>query len=240
MYGIKGVLDFSLLDWPGRMSTVIFLSGCNFRCPFCHNHALVLEPESLVDITLESALEQTRAHPDWITGVVISGGEPTTHPRLLEMMSAIKTRGLGIKLDTNGSRPKVVEEVISSGLVDHIAMDVKAPLDDFLYTRLAGTRVDPAAIRKSIDLIVSSGLDHTFRTTVIPGVLTEEHLLNMAGSLPAGEKLVLQAFDPADALDSDWRSLDAMNEEDLQRLDALLNSTPVPDPLAAPADRLTA
>jgi pyruvate formate lyase activating enzyme len=218
MIRIKSILEFSLLDWPGRVSSVIFLPGCNFRCPYCHNHPLVREPDSLEDVSLEKFLRKIRNFPEWIEGVVVSGGEPTIHPWLPDLLAILRKEGLQIKLDTNGSRPDVLADLIRAGLVDCIAMDVKGPLNRELYWRLAGVPVDLERIRQSIELLIASGVDHAFRTTVVPAWLKEKDIMELAHSLVGGRKFTLQNFRPEMALDRSWRSMKGLDEAELDRL----------------------
>lgn len=224
MISIKSHIEFSLLDWPGRIASVIFLPGCNFRCPFCHNHALVLEPDSLEDIPIKEVIRNCRERAPWIDGIVVSGGEPTIHPWLPDMLEILKENDLCVKLDTNGSRPAVLMRLIKDGLVDHIAMDVKAPLDKNCYSIMAGVPVDIEAIRGSIDLLIFSGIEHTFRTTVVPGRITEADIVDIAGKLTGSSGLVLQNFKPEHALDPALRSVKIMPEEELQRLSSKIDS----------------
>lgn len=126
---IKGFIETSFLDWRGLISAVLFLPGCNFACPYCHNFTLVSDPDSLMSLPLDSVLDRLRPFVGWIDGVVVSGGEPTLHPGLEELLGLIHQEGFQVKLDTNGYRPEVVKRVVEAGLVDMVAMDVKAPLE---------------------------------------------------------------------------------------------------------------
>lgn len=202
---LYGFLPASMLDWPGRIASVFFISGCNFRCPYCHNPELV-EPQEggFYWSELESFL---REREGWLDGVVITGGEPTLYPGLLELCRRLKWAGLGVKIDTNGSRPEVLRDLLGEGLVDFVAMDVKTSLErypqvvrrpfphDFLAER----------IRESIGLILGWGGEHEFRCTVVPGLVGEEDLWRVADLLRGGRKLVLQAFRGEHTLDPDWR-----------------------------------
>lgn len=199
MPSIKGFLETSFIDWPGRLCAVIFLGGCNFRCPFCHNHALVLEPDTFDTIGLDQVLQRLEPMRQWLGGVCVSGGEPTLSPALPAMLGAFKNAAFPVKLDTNGTRPQVLEQLLTAGLVDMIAMDVKAPLVQKQYDRCAGTTVDLAAIRRSIELISSSNIEHQFRMTVAPGLHTEEDIAAWSQTL-AGSPLKLQNFNPRSTL----------------------------------------
>ncbi|MGC8603858.1 MAG: anaerobic ribonucleoside-triphosphate reductase activating protein, partial [Desulfomonilaceae bacterium] len=166
---IKGFLPVSMLDWPGQVTSVIFLGGCSFRCPACHNSDLVLSPETLQDQPLDQVIFFLNQRSEWIDGVTITGGEPTCHQGTPALISKFKELGLKVKLDTNGSNPEMLAKVIRHRLVDAVAMDIKAPLETGAYSRLAGITVDMSNINKSIEILKTSNLSVFFRTTVIPG-----------------------------------------------------------------------
>jgi pyruvate formate lyase activating enzyme len=160
---IGGLQKFSLIDYPGKIAAVVFTQGCNFRCPYCHNPELVLPelfhhrvPESLFFRFLDVRCGQLDA-------VVISGGEPTMQNDLVDFIKAIKERGFLVKLDTNGSNPSKLKEVLDQNIIDYIAMDIKAPFER--YSELAGCDVSRECIENSIRLIESSGIEYDFRTT---------------------------------------------------------------------------
>jgi pyruvate formate lyase activating enzyme len=196
---VKAWLETSLLDWPGKVAAVVFLPGCNFRCPFCHNHRLVTAPGEMPDIPLDDILTRLGDLAGWVDGVVVSGGEPTLHQGLPDLLRTFRAAGLLVKLDTNGSRPDVLARLLAEGLVDHVAMDVKAPLEPERYARLAGREVDLEAIRASIRIIRSSGLPHTFRTTAVPGWHAPGDMESIAALLPGSAHLV-QSFRPGETL----------------------------------------
>lgn len=171
---IGGFQKFSMLDYPDKTAAVVFTQGCNFRCPFCHNPELVnpsLFREPIHPDTILSFLEDRRGMLD---GVVITGGEPTLQGGLLKFIQKIKDIGFLVKLDTNGTSPEVVAEILSRGLVDFIAMDIKAPLNQ--YPLLAGARVERDKIKESVSVIKTSGIPYQFRTTIIPKLHNEESI----------------------------------------------------------------
>ena len=203
MPGIKGFLETSFIDWPGRVCAVIFLGSCNLRCPFCHNHPLVLEPDRFPSHDLEEITSQLAGRRQWLGGVCVSGGEPTLDPQLPDLLTDLKQAGWPAKLDTNGTRPRVLARLFEAGLVDMVAMDVKAPLVAEKYQALAGTRVDLARINESIELIRQSGLEYQFRMTVVPGYHDEADVAAWARTLadPSGRgRLTLQNFNPRSTL----------------------------------------
>lgn len=196
---IGGLERFSLIDFPGVPAAVVFTRGCNFRCPYCHNGSLLtgetVSDDALSEERVLSFLESRRGR---LSGVVVSGGEPTIQSDLPRFLALIRGMGYAVKLDTNGSRPEMIEKVLSSGLVDYIAMDVKAPCE--LYPTLSGVSVDTGAVMDSLSLIASSGLPHLFRTTVPPGLLTEENVAAIQALIPEGSPHLTQSCRTENAL----------------------------------------
>jgi len=180
---IAGYHPTTLLDWPGRLAAIVFLPRCNFRCPFCHaGHLLGDPPET---IPLEAVLAHLAEREGWLDGVVICGGEPTLWPALGGLCRRFRDAGLAVKLDTNGTRPDVLASLLADGLVDAVAMDVKAPLDA-RYARAAGVEaVDLDALRRSIALLAASAVEVEFRTTVVPTLLAEAEIRAIGETLAA-------------------------------------------------------
>jgi pyruvate formate lyase activating enzyme len=185
---IGGMVRCSLIDYPGKIAAVVFLAVCNFRCPYCHNPHLVpgAEGGSVSEDEARSFLAGRRGLLD---GVVLSGGEPTLQPGLPRFAAAVKAMGFSVKLDTNGSRPDMIEQLLEERLVDFIAMDLKAPPEK--YEMCAGVRVDTGAIDRSAALIRSSGIGHLFRTTAARPLLGFADLAFLAGRV-GEEPWVLQ------------------------------------------------
>jgi pyruvate formate lyase activating enzyme len=206
MIEIKGFLETSFLDWPGKLCSVLFLPRCNFRCPYCHNHPLVFRPEQYPSIPLEDILARLHSLGDWIDGVCLTGGEPTLHVDLPLLIGELKRHGFLVKLDTNGSNPEMLETLIEAGEIDFVSMDVKAPLDPFSYRRLAGLSVDLTLILRSIEILKKGKVEHQFRMTVVPGLHREEDIKNLGEQLKAGPRLVLQNFNPENPLDPSLRN----------------------------------
>ena len=196
---LGGMQKLSLSDYPGRLAAVLFTRGCNYRCPFCHNPQLVTGPCAELDPdNVLAFLERRRGQLD---GVVVSGGEPTLQADLPAWLERLRALGYAIKLDTNGSRPWVLESLLEAGLVDHVAIDLKAPAAR--YSELAGHPVDPAPVLQSIALLARSGVSHELRTTVVPSLLDESDLRTMARLVPPGTRWVLQPFVDRRTLDPD-------------------------------------
>jgi pyruvate formate lyase activating enzyme len=190
--GIGGFQPFSLSDFPGHAAAIVFTQGCNFRCPFCHNPSLwpAIPGDPPVE-TAEAVLSFLADRRGLLRGVVITGGEPTLQAGLANFLEGVKRLGLGVKLDTNGSRPEVIAELLSGGLVDYVAMDVKAPFPK--YDLLCGCAVDQGAIRRSMDLIAASGVAHHFRTTFFQALLSDADIEAIQASLPTRSEFKLQA-----------------------------------------------
>jgi len=229
MDNIKGFLETSFIDWPGRSCAVLFLGGCNFRCPFCHNHPLVLGPEELISLDLEEILVRLRPLRSWLGGVCISGGEPTLSAELPEMLRSLKEEGFHVKLDTNGSRPAVLAELLAAGLVDMVAMDVKAPLEQALYDKCCGVKADLGRIGESIELIKGCGLPHQFRMTVVPGFHDRATIHRWRLMLGDSGNLKLQNYSPLSVLAPAHAGERRFSEEEFADLLLALNESPDTD-----------
>ncbi len=195
---IKGFIETSFLDWRGLISAVLFLPGCNFACPFCHNYSsLVADPDSLMTLPLEGVLDRLKPFVGWIDGVVISGGEPTLHPGLEELLGQVRQAGFKVKLDTNGYRPEVVQRVVEAGLVDMVAMDLKAPLEPLAYRRACGRAIEVERVARSLEYLKACGVAHEFRSTICPAWHGPAELKRMAQSVEGCMSWTLQAMNPA-------------------------------------------
>ncbi|OQY05948.1 MAG: anaerobic ribonucleoside-triphosphate reductase activating protein [Planctomycetales bacterium 4572_13] len=204
---IADMIPCSLSDYPGKIVAVVFTQGCNYQCPFCHNGSLIpgYVSNDLL-IAEEHFIEFLRYRNNQLDGVVVSGGEPTIHRELPDFLKRIKDIWYAVKLDTNGSRPKMLEKILDSKLVDYIAMDIKAPLDK--YEALSGCHLTSRGIhdlKKSISLIAQSGIDHEFRTTVVEPLLTPRDMQKIRELVPDGSRYKTQRFCPEHALDPKLR-----------------------------------
>lgn len=190
---VGGVQWMSLIDYPDRIAATLFTAGCNFRCPFCHNPELVL-PSLVAEtgVTLDEAFfDDLKDRRGFLDAVVISGGEPAVQPDLLPVLRRIKELGYLVKLDTNGTRPDLIQEILEKGLADYIAMDIKGPPD--AYDRMSGVRADFATIQRSVSLIRRVAPQYEFRTTVAPG-LSATNLLSIGSWLKGSCAYWLQLF----------------------------------------------
>jgi pyruvate formate lyase activating enzyme len=216
---IKGIQKTTLLDYPGKIASIIFLAGCNFRCPYCQNPSLVNGYEELPTIPEGEVIEFLRSRLKWLDGVCITGGEPTLHRDLPGFISKVKKEGLLVKLDTNGSNPGMLEGLLGEGLLDYIAMDIKAPIHR--YAEVVKAEVDLNKIQKSVEMIRGSGLDYEFRTTVVPGLLGEEDIAGITNWLKGSKKYYLQQFRNHDTLDNAFREVPPYTPEELHSLAAI-------------------
>jgi len=216
---VKGFLETSFVDWPGKVAAVIFLPGCNMRCRYCHNHSLVLRPERLPDVDLDDIISRLRRLKGWVDGVCITGGEPTLHPGLPSLARLIKREGFLVKLDTNGTRPGVLRHLLAQGLIDYVAMDVKSALEEVRYFTVCGRPANLRAIRESIELI--KGLrEHEFRMTALPHFHTEDEVYQLAWDLRGARRFTIQNFSPRDPMDAKLREAQPFDDEVLSRMRA--------------------
>jgi len=200
---IKGFDQMSLVDWDGMVATTLYLSGCNFRCPYCHNSQLVLFPDKYESIPIDEILTYIREHDDFLDGAVITGGEPCLNRELFDLAKVLKAAGMKVKLDTNGSFPEVIEALIAEDLVDYVAMDIKAPLDFESYSRSAGITDRRAfeRVKGSIDLLFEGRVDYEFRMTVVPALHLPSDLQQVAEQLKGAARFVIQNYVPRDTID---------------------------------------
>jgi pyruvate formate lyase activating enzyme len=190
---IGGLQKFSLIDYPGKVSCVIFLLECNFDCPYCHNPKLIKRDRWRGHFPSENEiLEFLERRIGLLDGVVISGGEPTLQKGLSSLCEKIKQLGYPIKLDTNGSLPDVIERLINDGLVDYIAMDIKT--NPFDYDPLIAKNCNPYHVLASIKAIMESGLDYEFRTTCVKPIVDSHVIKKIAKIIKGATLYALQRF----------------------------------------------
>ena len=174
---IVGIQKLTLLDYPGRVACTVFLNGCNFRCPYCHNAELLGDGEEVM--TVAGLLAFLRKRQGILEGVCITGGEPTLHPELSALLGEVRALGYAVKLDTNGYRPEILEAVLDQGLVDYVAMDLKNGPEGYAET-VGLAQVELAKIRQSIRLLMDSPVDFELRTTVANPLHSGETITSMA------------------------------------------------------------
>jgi pyruvate formate lyase activating enzyme len=217
---ICGYLKTSLIEWSGKISSVVFVPGCNFRCPFCHNKDLVLHPKKLPTILEEEIFSDLQTRANWIDGVVVTGGEPTLQSDLPGFLEEIKNLGFLTMLETNGTFPKRLEGLINKGLLDRVAMDVKGPLDE-RYENISNVKCEMSNIESSIKLIVTSGVEYELRTTVVPTLLTKKDLVDLAKQLSSFTQIkewYLQQFQPKNCLNPAFEKIKPYNQKHLEEI----------------------
>ena len=190
---ISGLQKLTLLDYPGHLACTVFTGGCNFRCPFCHNAPLVLPELIGQDTAEEQVLSFLRKRQGILDGVAVTGGEPLLHKDMVGFLEKVKALGYKIKLDTNGSFPNRPRELISAGLVDRVAMDIKNAPE--LYAKTVGLpSLDLAPIERSKELLLRGDVDYEFRTTVVKGLHTGESIIGAAKWIAGAKEYYLQQF----------------------------------------------
>lgn len=213
---IGGIQKFSLIDYPGKTCAIIFTRGCNFRCRYCHNPELVIPEKYAPEIPLSRIYDFLENRRDKLDAVVITGGEPTQHLDIIEVIKKIKNMGFLVKLDSNGSHPEILEKIINKKLVDYLAMDIKAPLKD--YSKIMGWPVEVEKLKKSIELIINSGIDYEFRTTIAKSLTSKDDLLNIAKTIRGAKKYFLQKFIPTKMNDPYLKNRSSYSNKELREL----------------------
>ncbi len=220
---IKGIQKTTLIDYPDNIAATIFVGRCNFRCPYCYNKDLVLDWEKLPTIKEEEVLDFLKERKKYLDGVVICGGEPTIYEDLPEFIKKIKKIGLKVKLDTNGSNPTMLKELIEKGLVDYIAADIKAPLEK--YELAAGTKVDKEKIRESVELIKRGKVMYEFRTTVLPEFFSKKDAKEIGEWLNGAKSYYLQQFRATEnCIDPSFRNKKGYSLKELEELRDLIKN----------------
>ncbi|MEO0102328.1 MAG: anaerobic ribonucleoside-triphosphate reductase activating protein [candidate division WOR-3 bacterium] len=207
---IYSFIPNSLSDWDGKVSAVIFIGGCNFSCPFCQNYPLTsknpkrfnLKP--LVYEKIEDTLKKNRR---WLDGVVITGGEPLSHPEIFCLTQKIKKLGFPIKIDTNGSFPYVLMRLKKKGLIDYCALDIKTALNPIKYQLATGRKVEIGLIERTLQFLLAGNLDYEFRTTLVRKIVGEEEISEIGKKIKGGKRYYLQQYIPERARQKDFRKV---------------------------------
>ena len=213
---VKGYQQSSLIEWPGKIVSIIFTGGCNFKCPFCHNRDLVAEFEQIPDLDFDEILEKIKARRKWMDAVEFTGGEPLLHPDIETMLRKVKEARFLTKLDTNGSFPDKLRNLIDKKLVDYIAMDIKAPLAK--YEEVVNAKVDLDKIQESIRLLMESGVEYEFRTTVVPKLHSKEDIEEIGKLIKGAKKYYLQSFVPKTTLNPSYEKERAFTNGEMKEL----------------------
>ncbi len=211
---IAAVHKFSLSDFPSNISAILFTKGCNFLCPFCHNGFLLENGSDTIEESEVFSFLESRIGK--LSGVVISGGEPTLQEDIIEFIQKVRSMGFNIKLDTNGSNPCILKKMIDLNLLDYIAMDIKLPIDEYKnYTKISD--ID-RRVKTSIDLILSSDIDYEFRTTTIEEIHSLERLRSICSPIKDCKRYILQDFVPENSYIPSYKSYNPYKREEREEI----------------------
>lgn len=211
---IGGLQKFSMIDYPDKVSCIIFTQGCNFRCPYCHNPELV-DPEKFGEIFDEEMFfDFLKERIGKLDAVVITGGEPTLQYNLIEFIKKIRDLGFLIKLDTNGTNPEMLKEIIDQKLVNYIAMDIKAPFAKYEDITKMSTNLEK--IKQSVEMIKNSGIDYEFRTTIVKSLLSPEDIIQIGRDINGAKRYYLQKFIPSKTVDEKMLSEETYSDQEIE------------------------
>ncbi len=212
---IKGLQTLTLLDYPGKVACTVFTGGCNFRCPFCHNGGIVLNPGAEPSIPVEKVFDLLKKRRGVLEGVCITGGEPTLWKDLWDFAREIKAMGYSVKLDTNGTNPELMHKLILAGVVDYVAMDIKNCPDKYAETiGVKGFNLQP--VKDSVRLLMQGTVGYEFRTTVVKGMHTPQDIVEIGKWIQGADKYFIQPYRDSDLVID--RSCERHSDEELQAL----------------------
>ncbi len=209
---IKGIRTLSLIDYPKKLSAIIFLGGCNFKCPFCHNMDLVINSNKMETLDEEFILEELKRRKKMLDAVVLTGGEPTLYQNIIPFALKIKKMGYLLKLDTNGYNPDVIKKSIDEKIFNLISMDIKSSLTKERYSKASGIEININDIKKSINLLLSSNIDYEFRTTIIDGFVDKNDIINIGNYIKKTKIYYLQAAN------ENWDNFNGPNEKTIKEI----------------------
>ena len=218
---IAGLQRTTLIDYPGKLACIIFLAGCNFRCPWCYSAELVLPAKIIKQpkISEKEILDFLRERQGLLEGVVICGGEPTINKDLIQFLEKIKNLGYFIKLDTNGSNPKVVKDLVDRKLIDYVAMDIKTSFENPVYKNIMIEGITIDNIKESVEFLKKGTIDWDFRTTVVNTIHTKEDFLEIAKWIGGPNvKYYLQNFRAEKTIDPEFEKIEPFKDEFLQEI----------------------
>ena len=218
-FKLAGLQKTTFIDYPEKIACIVFTQGCTFRCGYCHNPELFENKEPVLSVP--AFFEFLNKRKGKLDGVVITGGEPTLHGKdLIEFIKEVKSLGFLVKLDTNGTHPDVLQELLNENLLDYIAMDIKAPLAK--YKTITQTDIDTKIIKKSIDMIMNSGVDYEFRTTIVKSQLSVEDLRQIGELIQGAKRYYMQKFLATKILDETLMSEESYTDEEFKNLRTIL------------------
>ena len=213
------MIETSLIDWDGKLTTVLFFDKCNFMCPFCQNWELILHPSKFPVIHWSEIEKKLTAKKGWIDGVVLTGGEPLIYEdEVTDIATKVKRLGLLVKLDTNGAYPKILKRLLSKELVDYVALDIKAPLDD-KYASATGKKVNVDRIKESVTMLLkNSDIDYEFRTTCVPALIDREAIRQIGVHIKGAKQWFLQQYVPTNAYKQEYRKMSPFRQSEINEL----------------------
>ena len=220
---IGGVQKVTFIDYPQKIACTVFTIGCNFKCPFCQNSHLVLPEKikSLKEIPERDFFSFLKERKDFLEGVVICGGEPTIYSDLPGFARKIKKLGFLVKLDTNGSNPKMLEDLIREKLIDYVSLDVKAPKEK--YDKVCGKKIDIRKIEKSIEILKKREIDYEFRTTLVPTLIEKEDIFKIVKWISPAKRYYLQNFQPQNTIDPSFEKIKPFDNKYLLEIKKIIS-----------------
>jgi len=216
----KGFIKTSVIEYPGKIVSLVFVGGCNFRCPFCQNPDLVLNSRSLPSTGEKEVIDYLLSKRKWLDGLVITGGEPMLEKDLPNFLSKIKKEGFLVEIETNGTNPGMLRDLVKRSLIDYLALDIKAPFEWEKYRKVAGI-VDKkllGKVKESVKILSRSNIDYELRTTVVPGLVDQEDVISIARGLEGVKKYVLQQFVPKITLDKQYEKIKPYSKDKLEEM----------------------
>ena len=218
---VGGIQKLSLVDFPGHVAAALFTAGCNMRCGYCHNPELVLPERLAPSIPIDDIMLFLKSRVGRLDGVVVSGGEPTIHDDLPELIRRIKELGYDVKLDSNGTRPEMIRQLISDRLIDFVAMDIKGPLEK--YQTIAARPIDMDAVQETINLLIDSdGIGHEFRTTIVREQLEPNDFHKVGQMVRGAKRFALQHFQPGITLVPQFEQATTFSEAEFQQTKTIM------------------
>jgi len=217
---IKGLQKTSLIDYPPYTSCVVFLADCDFRCGFCQNPGLIVGLDKDKTISQKESFDFLSQRRKWLEGVVISGGEPCINDDLIEFISKIKKLSYNVKLDTNGTNPLMIKELINKKLIDYIAMDIKGSLEK--YDDIANVKVNKRNIKQSVKIIIGSGIEYEFRMTAVPTLHNKQDFEEIGRWLKGAKRFYIQQFRNKVCLDKSFEKIKPFSRDELEEFKEIL------------------
>ena len=217
---VGGIQKLSLVDFPGHVAAALFTTGCNMRCGYCHNPELVLPERLAPSIPIEDIMLFLKSRVGRLDGVVVSGGEPTVHDDLPELIRQIKNLGYAVKLDSNGTRPEMIRQLIKEKQIDFVAMDIKGPLEK--YQMIAARPIDLEAIQETVALLIESGIGHEFRTTIVREQLEPNDFYAVGEMVRGAKRFALQHFQPGKTLAPQFEHASTFSEAEFQETKVIM------------------